>query len=484
MALDAQVQLLTSGAEQWNLWRQAHPTEKIDLSGAEFMNAWLPSVDLKGADLSHSNFHGAHLSGARLDRADLNNAFWSQVNLQQASLQDANLFKTCLHYADLTSADLSRAAATEANLQSANLKAARLDDVNLNRGQLTYAQAGGASFRRATLFEALIQHADFADALFVDADLSSAIMTETNFSKADFTGLRMWAGRFERARAPGAIFKNAVLNKSDFTAADVSDADFCNAEMNGMLLFLTDFTRANLSSADVSRSTMIQTRFNDANLSGVRVYGISTWDVSLDNARQNSLIITGPVEATITIDELELAQFTYLLLNRQKLRQVIDTITSKAVLILGRFTPERKAVLDAMANELRHLNLLPIIFDFERASNRDFTEAIRTLAGMSLFVIADITNPKSAPLELQAILPDYQIPFVPVIQEGEAPFSMFANLTKYDWVLPLLVYPSKDALIQVFKKAVVDEAYEMHKKIRHVKAAEMQTRSVDAYLQS
>ncbi len=32
---------------------------------------------------------------------------------------------------------------------------------------------------------------------------------------------------------------------------------------------------------------------------------------------------------------------------------MLSTITSKAVLILGRFSPERKAVLDAIADELR-----------------------------------------------------------------------------------------------------------------------------------
>ena len=37
------------------------------------------------------------------------------------------------------------------------------------------------------------------------------------------------------------------------------------------------------------------------------------------------------------------------MLHNQKIRDVIDTITSKAVLILGRFTDERKAVLDALA---------------------------------------------------------------------------------------------------------------------------------------
>jgi len=49
-----------------------------------------------------------------------------------------------------------------------------------------------------------------------------------------------------------------------------------------------------------------------------------------------NLIITDDNEPTITVDNLEVAQFIYLLLNNQKIRDVIDTITSKVVLILGR----------------------------------------------------------------------------------------------------------------------------------------------------
>jgi hypothetical protein len=41
---------------------------------------------------------------------------------------------------------------------------------------------------------------------------------------------------------------------------------------------------------------------------------------------------------------------------------------------------------------------------------------------MSRFVIADITNPKSSPKELEAIVPDYQIPFVTIIHKDEKPF--------------------------------------------------------------
>ena len=86
-------------------------------------------------------------------------------------------------------------------------------------------------------------------------------------------------------------------------------------------------------------------------LPAVYIYGISAWNLKVnEETKQSSLIITKYDEPTITVDDLEVAQFIYLLLNREKLRNIIDTITSKAVLILGRFTPERKAVLDAMAN--------------------------------------------------------------------------------------------------------------------------------------
>jgi hypothetical protein len=73
----------------------------------------------------------------------------------------------------------------------------------------------------------------------------------------------------------------------------------------------------------------------------------------------------GDDDVPITLDELEVAQFIYLLLNNKRLRKVIDTITSKVVLILGRFTPERKAILDALREELRRRDYLPVLFDFE-----------------------------------------------------------------------------------------------------------------------
>lgn len=111
--------------------------------------------------------------------------------------------------------------------------------------------------------------------------------------------------------------------------------------------------------ADLSRASLIGTIFEKANLTGCNVYGVSVWDIRLEGAIQSNLVITPRREPAIQVDNLEVAQFVYLLLNNERIRHVIDAITSKAVLILGRFTPERKAVLDAIATNSESATICP-----------------------------------------------------------------------------------------------------------------------------
>jgi hypothetical protein len=186
----------------------------------------------------------------------------------------------------------------------------------------------------------------------------------------------------------------------------------------------------------------------------------------------------------VTVDNIKIAQFIYLILKNEEIREVINALTSKSVLILGRFAPpERKAILDALRNKLREYNLLPIVFDFDRPTDKDFTETIKTLAGLSFFVIADVTNPKSSPLELQATVPDYQIPFVPIIQEGEQPFAMMVDLQKkYNWVLDTLSYSSIETLIKALKPAIIDPAIRKHNELRLIKTREPKIRSANDFI--
>jgi len=298
-----------------------------------------------------------------------------------------------------------------------------------------------------------------------------------------------WKDWRERKPHTNPDLSSASLSGANLSRANFMEADFSDAHLKGANLWGANLSRANLSRANLIgvhfrgakliETSLIETNLKEADLTGCSIYGISAWAVELEGATQSNLVITPAGEPTITVDNLEVAQFIYLLLNNQKIRDVIDTIGKKGVLILGRFTNGRKAVLDAIREKLRSLDYVPIVFDFERPKDRDFTETVMTLAGMCRFIIADITNPKSSPLELQATVPNYMIPFVPIIQEGEKPFSMFRDLQgKFDWVLEMLVYDSVPNLMSGMEKAIIEPAQEKHDELMARKAEKLQTRHI------
>jgi hypothetical protein len=106
-----------------------------------------------------------------------------------------------------------------------------------------------------------------------------------------------------------------------------------------------------------------------------------------------------------------------------------------------------------------------------------------TLAALSLFAIADITNPRSAYLELQATVPGYIIPFVPIIAEGEPSFPMFRDLQiKHDWVLDVLTYDSIDHLLAGLQDAVIAPALQKHEALVQRRARDVGARHIQQYL--
>jgi hypothetical protein len=294
---------------------------------------------------------------------------------------------------------------------------------------------------------------DLSDADLIEANLSGANITGANITGANITGAKLFVTR---------------LFVTNLTGANLTGADLTGADLTG---------------ADLSRSILVETHLQRSTLTGCKIYGISAWGLKLEGAKQRNLRISNDEKSTITVDNLEVAQFVYLLLNNDKIRDVIDTIGEKGVLILGRFTEERKAVLDAIRDRLRELGFVSMMFDFERPTQRDFTETIKTLAGLSRFIIADITNPKSSPLELQATMPDYMIPFVPIIHEDEKPFAMFRDLKqKYgEWVLDVRKYDSAANLRERLDKAVVRPALDKSNQLILKKAEAIRTRHINEY---
>ena len=202
------------------------------------------------------------------------------------------------------------------------------------------------------------------------------------------------------AKLSGANLFKANLFGADLCGANLSGANLGRANLIRANLGAANFCKADLTWADLRHANLVKTNLEGANLTACSVFGISAWNVRLEGAIQTNLVITPKGESAIQVDNLEVAQFIYLLLKNKRIRDVIDTITSQVVLILGRFTPERKVVLDAIREELRKRDYLPILFDFEMTASKDLTGTISTLANMARFIIADLTDPSSVPHEL------------------------------------------------------------------------------------
>jgi uncharacterized protein YjbI with pentapeptide repeats len=396
---------LSKDVNAWNAWRKSSPDVHPDLSRADLSRA-----ELSGANLSQANLSEADLTGTKLLRANLSGA-----NLTKADLLRANLLKANLSGANLLKADLSRA-----NLYKANLAKAALLRADLSRANLSEANLSEAALLRAVLISANLSRANL-----LGADLSKANLSEANLSEAD-----------------------------------LSRANLSEADLSGTNLLSTDLSGADLSDANLHAASLVAADLTDANLTGCRIDGVSTWGLKLsEGTEQKNLVIRNDSGLEITVDDIEVAQFIYLFLHSEKVRNVIDTITSKAVLILGHFPDERKRVLDALRDELRQRGYLPILFDLEGASSRNTAETVTLLVRVARFVIADISDARSVLQELSGITLTLPVrPVQPIIAATQEEPGMFDFYRQIPWFLKVYRYDSQLQLIAALGEKVIGPA--------------------------
>jgi len=446
-----------------------------------FCNAVLENADLEGADLVSVNLIGADLRNANLRRANLSKKVLSNVKIDNANLSMANLSGVDLSKRDLRKMDFSNAILEGANLSESYLGGANLREAKCHKAIFQKANMRGVDLGDADLTEANFRASDFshsfvmsekdfgraylggADLRKVDlrrAKLIETILIESNLSGAgtDIRGANLSGSDVSWADLSLANLSGAILYSTNFHGAKLYGANLESAELRWAHLGRTDFSCANLSGADLTGATFISTKLNDANLDNCCVYGISAWNVSRNKkTSQKNLVITEEDEPIVTVDDFEVAQFIYILLKNKKIKQIIDTITSRAVLILGRFNDRCKPILDVMHTHLRDIyGLVPILFDWEPSEKRDLTETIVTLAGMARFIVADLTDAKSIPQELSHIIPTFQsVPIQPIILASQIEYTMFKHWENFNNVLPVFEYNDQVHLVEHLKSDVI-----------------------------
>lgn len=404
MKTEKLLEILHQGSEVWNKWRSENKNVKINLR-----NINEPNLNLR------------------------------EFNLLNAKLNDSIITSTNFTYAELE----------KAIFENSKISNSYFTGANLNGANFTRAELKKAHFDRAICKKTVFKEAQLARSKFRNADLSYAEFLKCDLRKADF--------------------ENAILFNANLYPSNLRGANFKNADLRGASLMLTNLTGANfeganLEGANLQGAQLIDANFEGANISNATVYGASVWEVNLKNCIQENLVVTQQSKLNghyklmpiITVDNLQIAQFIYLMIHNPNVRNVIDTITSKVVLILGRFTKDRLIVLEDLRLKLRQHNYIPVLFDFENASNRDITETVSTLAHLSRFIIADLTDPKSIPHELSHIVSNLpSVPVLPIILESQREYSMFEHFKRYPWVLDIYKYPDKDTLIANIEKKII-----------------------------
>jgi uncharacterized protein YjbI with pentapeptide repeats len=260
----------------------------------------------------------------------------------------------------------------------------------------------------------------------------------------------------------GADFSETSLYKANLAETRLIDTNFFRSDLRETRLY-----KAALDGTNLRFARLIEADLQSAELRGCYVYGVSAWNLRGIPAANSYVIITPHNEPALTVDDLEVAQFIYLLINNQKLRNVIDTMTASVVLILGRFIEARKTVLEALRGELRRRGFTPVIFDFDKPASKDLTGTVELLARMARFIIADLTDPSSIPHELASVVPHLRTtPVLPLRMVGTSGYTMFDDFRRsYSWVLDTYNYKDGQSLISELSN-VIAPADEMAERLR------------------
>ena len=351
-------------------------------------------------------------------------------------------------------------------LHKADLRGWPLTEVRLPGADLREADLRGAYLDGADLTEANLSSANLDSAHLTNATLTGASLNGSFLRKTDFTGAHLERVRFPKAWFYETVFRDAWLQGANLSDVNLQRVDFTGAKLFDANLNKANFLEAKLCGAFLDRAHLEKARFFDVDFDGARiqdayVYGVAVWGSrNADKAKQCNLMVTPSNEIDLRVDDLETAQFVYLIVSNEKIRQVIDVMTMKAVLILGRFTPDCMEVLESVKQELRKDQYIPILFDFTPSSGRGLHETIQILAGLACFAIADLTSAKSVIGELGLIVRAFpSLPVQPIIHAGSVAYSMLEDLRKdHPWLRPEFSYRDRDHLLQNLREQVIEPA--------------------------
>jgi uncharacterized protein YjbI with pentapeptide repeats len=327
---------------------------------------------------------------------------------------------------DLRAIDLSNNSRLgRAKLNETNISNANFNNSNLVEAELNNTIAIGSNFYKATLSFAKLNEAILKEAIFIGAVMFGVEMKGADLEGADLTNVLL-----QDANISNSKFNNEVsLDGADLNGVEAKQTTFNNCELNGANFFM-----ANLTESEFNNSVLTNSIFNGADITKTKIincniYGISAWGIKTnENTIIKDLIISE--NPLITVDDIEIAQFIYLILNNKQISKIITSMRTKVVLILGSFRENEKKTLD-LAKEIVLKNsrgYIPMVFDFDPSTLQTLIDTIRVLELLSRFIIIDLTRSAGQLIEL-GLLDKLQVPYAIIYSDDTEHIP--GNIEKY-----------------------------------------------------
>lgn len=307
------------------------------------------------------------------------------------------------------------------------------------------------------------------------ADLIGRNLAGFDLRGADLRRSLLVEAQMRGAALDGADLSHAVARFAMLSRARLVGATLKGTDLRGASLRRADLTDANLEGAILRFTSMVEAVVRGASFHAAEVYGIGAWNLVGEPANQASMVIREHSKAVATtIDDLDTAQFIHLIRDNARIADIIDSTSRRTVLLLGRFSPPHKAVLDMLRDELLQRNWVPVLFDFNRPDSRDLTETVASLAHMACFVVANVTGARSIPQELSFIIPYLpSVPVLPILREGAREYAMFEHFQRYPWVLPTLHFRDMEHLREMLDHRILERGFREAMRLRGEQDAPM-----------
>ena len=266
----------------------------------------------------------------------------------------------------------------------------------------------------------------FTDPFWYDCPGSDGVQVKGNnqldFSDMNLSGILIHSAFAEGLNLQRATFDGTTFEEGDFSRADFRGATFLNTKFNKTILTGANFDGATFINCNLNRVNLVGASFQVKEITETVVYGISAWDlVTSEESKQSKLVIEKTYdlysdfikqgELPLMVEDIELAQFIYYLSNHKKLRDTLNILNDKGVLLLGRFKDGGLERLYSIRDWLHRKGYMAMIFDFDRPDNLSKIETVVTMAGLSKFIIADLSG-SSVGHELASIVPQLKKPLI------------------------------------------------------------------------